>query len=101
MQLHGTSAPDLPEAAVAKLSTEDALLLRTQLAVGKTPLDQTSVADLEQQQDRWRWMGSDYGPVEPNTKPYLYRQRLALELRFRAHVRLERQVAALQTQQVT
>lgn len=78
--LQALEKPDLPEAAVAKLSMDDALALRTQLAMGRAPIDQ-SVQELEQQQVRW--LASAVPPDDPRS--YLHRQRLALELRFRMH----------------
>lgn len=88
--LHSGLCADLPEAAVSKLSIEDALALQTQLAIGKPSLSGQSVQDLEQQQERW--IGSARVPVEPATKPYIHRQRLALELRVRAHKKPKHQV---------
>lgn len=79
LQLDGLSA-GVPEDVVAKLSIEDVLLQRTQLAIGKTRLDHISVQDIEQQQARWK--GS---ACEASDKQYSHRKRLALELRFRAH----------------
>lgn len=83
------NAPDLPEAAVARLTIEDALALRTQLATGKASLEQTSAQDIETQQLRWR--GSSES-LEPGTKSYMHRQRLALELRYREQNKHKAQV---------
>lgn len=85
--LQGLNSPDSPEAAVAKLSIQSALALRTQLAMGKPSIDQ-SLQDLEQQQKRFLTAAE---PVLPGSKAYIYRQRMALELRFRENELLFKQ----------
>lgn len=77
---------DTPEAAVAKLSFEAALLLRAQLAYDRWPLNMPT-ADLLQAQANWLapdWL-APLVPGDRTCKPYIHRQRLALELRFNEH----------------
>lgn len=83
---------DSPEDDVQKLSLNAALVLRMQLneqlSSGKAVLDMDDAKLLEQQV---KWMGPappGYQfliPGDKHCKPYIQRQRIALELRFREH----------------
>lgn len=79
---------ETPESAAASLSMDQALLLRSQLAIGRhSMLVSMSKTELLQLQAKWT------GPNPPaeltlgkqSCRAYIERQRMALELRYQQH----------------
>lgn len=71
-----------PEDAVAKLSPQQVEQLRSELAVGRKSMDMNDqeLAELER---NWKSNAACYA-IDQNSKAYIQRQRIALELRYRS-----------------